>query len=621
MVEVPSKDDGPAQFVQSFCAHIVARQASMTFARASLHLLAPMLTFRYVEAKLYQIKIIHFFHPENTTIKLVHISLLLLAQVTQVISTNMLDSDQESGPSDCGVLHVESGEAASSSASSEACLRCEESIATDANMSGPGSCAASDASSAFDAVLDIVSEASETESSAANMSPVSDMRCRDDRFKEAFHICYFFVQTASEICGFSNLSKTLLAESGLTFTTHFSGMGCAEVAMRMLVAAVQGSLNSHMSLCGVSVMEKQKRLRTILQERCEEVGETCCCFEDVMDYVPSLAVEDVMSQNNLGDKVKLIRQHLHFGPRLCKAHGVRCPKPRPNGDISGSCCQPWSRCGKKKGWNDCRSILTLIWACVQAELQPDFLCHENVRGFDTTVLDQILGPRYHIWHVRLRPSDFGWRLCSRDRIYSLCVRKTGLRVQRNPEHLLAQITTMCRRHACIELPDVYIASDTELLEAENGRRLRRKLSRLTQTSSCWKYLLTPHQQEYLSKYESLWLSRFNKQASLDPYAIFDLTQNPEQRPCTTTRNQGLPCIRHAGNLLWIPCRGRWLLPIEAAAASGFPVRRAYAMAAGVELDRLSGTSVSVSDIGNGMMTFSMCAVVCALLASVQRVEE
>ena len=160
--------------------------------------------------------------------------------------------------------------------------------------------------------------------------------------------------------------------------------------------------------------------------------------------------------------------------------------------------------------------------------------------------------------------------------------------------------------------DVFIASRDELLESENQIRQKKKLGPLTALSDDWTYLLTETQKRYLTTYWKTWIQTKHTSPENDETCIFDLSQNAEKRPSTSARGV-MPCLRHSGNILWVPKLRRWLVTSELAVASGFPVRRSLAEMAG--LDQADSTTLQTrsEDLGNAMVTWSVATVLaCAL---------
>ena len=125
-------------------------------------------------------------------------------------------------------------------------------------------------------------------------------------------------------------------------------------------------------------------------------------------------------------------------------------------------------------------------------------------------------------------------------------------------------------------------------------------------------------EEFKFIYEQQWEERSLCSASLDPEAVFDLSQNPQVRRTWTSKNGRLPCFK-TSSMLWHAHSKRFLLPIELAAASGIPVTESLARCARVPLD-CARALYSQENLGNGMHIASASAVLCLALASCPQLE-
>ena len=117
---------------------------------------------------------------------------------------------------------------------------------------------------------------------------------------------------------------------------------------------------------------------------------------------------------------------------------------------------------------------------VMCMLKPMWCIHENVVGFDTSILDEVLGKVFRLWHLKVSPGDFGWSVCSRPRILTLCLRRDVEAVS-DPAVLYQKICDYCKaRHSPLEIPDLYgFADEPVLLATENAKRSFRGLPAVT----------------------------------------------------------------------------------------------------------------------------------------------
>ena len=79
-----------------------------------------------------------------------------------------------------------------------------------------------------------------------------------------------------------------------------------------------------------------------------------------------------------------------------------CRYETPDVDMSGSPCQDWTRRSHNPlGRKGKRASLLITWCRIMVESQPPIIFHENVRGFDGTILEQLMGHLYTIVHLKV----------------------------------------------------------------------------------------------------------------------------------------------------------------------------------------------------------------------------
>ena len=296
----------------------------------------------------------------------------------------------------------------------------------------------------------------------------------------------------------------------------------------------------------------------------------------------------------------------------CGCHGF-CRLADVAGDISGSPCQPWSRFGKRLGWADVRSLPVLIWLARILCTLPHFAIHENVCGFDAEFMRNALSEHYYVYLIKSSTRDFGWGIIRRVRLFRVAVRKTGTRLLADvSERYRALCSSVAPQLPALRISDIFSA--TELLVVENQKRSKRQLPHIRSPNSDCEYLLTPTQTLYLESNIELWKAKKHRDSALDPECVFDLSQNPACRMCTSASG-ALPTLRHSGSLLWSPYHRRWILAIELAAASGFAVRSSQSDAALMSQDIITAAHASVRDLGNGIHVGQVGMVLCACLTS------
>ncbi len=423
----------------------------------------------------------------------------------------------------------------------------------------------------------------------------------------AFRWAHNTLHALLPVLGLPALQNSLLCRpGGIDLSSHFSGTGAAEVATNMITAACTSVLGhpSPVSLRCRAVCDNNRACQRVLRER---MPQDTCIFADLLDAVPGSP--DVQKEWGSVDAAwKRLRTMAIAPNRFCAQHGSNCPFPPVVGDVSGSPCQPWSRCGRLQRHRDPRVFLLVCWARWVHEAALLWAIHENVVGFDTDVLQQLLGDSYDMVTLRSCPADAGFCLIRRPRLYTILWRRSAIEPLAD---LSAVYTAVAQRitgslEAPPQLQDCLLASQSLLYAEETRARAKNGLPpRLAgEVSLDWTYLLTEGQLRRLSGY----------MATSAQDAVVDLTQNPDKRPCTSGRKRRLPALRHSGSLLWAPALQRWLLPRELAAASGFPVEPCLAKAAGVVLDAccddyttsLLGNAMHVGSVGMSLFIALAC---------------
>ena len=178
-------------------------------------------------------------------------------------------------------------------------------------------------------------------------------------------------------------------------------------------------------------MKRDRGCQHVLHQR---VG-GACIFGDIMELVGSPGVGCACSANgrlNYEAACEML-ENMPVPRAPCVSHKLPCQVPRPDLDISGSPCTPWSR---MVGGTHLRRqhplVATLVaWCRATRALGVPLALHENVVGFDKDILTERLGRHYTIHEVRVSPSDVGFSFLRRPRLYYVLARRGVLAVTRN----------------------------------------------------------------------------------------------------------------------------------------------------------------------------------------------
>ena len=416
-----------------------------------------------------------------------------------------------------------------------------------------------------------------------------------------------------------NLWQASCLFAAMRMSSHFSGLGAAEVALDMLRAWAGLVARMELGLSHGWTCEKVKALQRVLQDRVP--GH--CVFDDILDRLLDVG-EDIRRLTRPRDRrTRTPKGALNFervrsvimtsrvsDHAQCVTHGCLCRVERVEVDVSGSPCRPWSSARKARR-EERRThqdiILLLAWCRVMREDRPLVAIHENVRGFDVSLLFDLLGDIYHIQVLHAAPQELGFTFVSRPRVY--CILTLRSRVERvlDVQDVYRAIARDLARPVA-ELPQLFSATAEEKLEAENAARAKCGMEPLTTPSRCWRYLLTTRQATCLAFHESQAVGRADLAAcyvDLTPSAGF-------ARP-----SRHVPTLRRCAHRIWSWRHARWLLSSELALLMGFPVRPTCAAASGVSPDIFTLTEPQA--LGNAMHVASVGCIIAAALSSCRRV--
>lgn len=216
----------------------------------------------------------------------------------------------------------------------------------------------------------------------------------------------------------------------VSFSSSFSGIGALEVSLECLQTALNGcGVPSHFH--SVSACEISPSCRSILRKRNAHLH----IIPDIMD-------------NFLGEIPKYegcyhtLKQKM-LSLRVCES----CPccsgeRPQALVDVSGSPCQPHSRCGSRLKENDSRIVFLLAWMCLHKHLRTPVLIHENVVGFEERLLTEVL-VEYHCFQLVLEPADARFNLISRKRVYHILIRR-DIQVLQSPVDVFRRLAALFR---------------------------------------------------------------------------------------------------------------------------------------------------------------------------------
>ena len=272
-------------------------------------------------------------------------------------------------------------------------------------------------------------------------------------------------------------------------STHFSGLGSAELALQLLehaAAGLTGGVGPQFNL--VSACEKQPSRQRVLRTR---LPQDCHIFDDIMERfrdLPELSetvdwrgIWSRMPDAFLGQGIAArCRQHLHSQCRLAAP---------PDLDISGSPCQVWSSMGSRGGSQDNRIVLFLAWAYLIRTGECKIIIHENVSGFKEGILLELLSDTFEVVTLEVHPWHCGFRIIARPRKYSVLFRRRNIEVVSDVHEVYRQLSqSLADWQKQPDLEEFLLTSEQGLLQEENQARASKKLPAVSGCSDSWAYL-------------------------------------------------------------------------------------------------------------------------------------
>ena len=217
----------------------------------------------------------------------------------------------------------------------------------------------------------------------------------------------------------------------LVVTTHFSGIGCAEVCVSMLQERFHSGSSPRVRF--YSACESDREARALLLHRGGSEPEHV--FGDILSRIPLDTLQrlrqiqfDAISQsgslceqardecgsNMLGMMCRVLDSCKFVEKDWCYKHQTKCclkptvPPGTQHGDITGSTCVAWSTLNKSGGrWLHESTLPCLVWIYWLLCSQPSWYLHECVQNFDHRTLAELLKTKYCTFSFCSSPRDLG----------------------------------------------------------------------------------------------------------------------------------------------------------------------------------------------------------------------
>jgi hypothetical protein len=396
----------------------------------------------------------------------------------------------------------------------------------------------------------------------------------------------------------------------IQLSSHFSGLGTLEVALGQLAAAGRGVMRAQLGVRASYACEKSPYCQRVIGLRVDN-----CLFADILDRLGGLEPSVLCpgGQLDYAKAAEAVKSAGVLAGGRCVTHSSWCAAGQVTGDVSGSPCTPWSRAsgGQRLGRRHPNVLLLLAWCSVMRSTKPPFALHENVCGFDSGVLSEMLGDLYNIQVLVVSPDQAGFRMIRRPRRYYFLVlhplagRTGAAEAYARVRNLMAQVSES------EPVRWAFRASAQELLAEENAARQRRGLDYLAEhagPSTDWSYLLTAHQRDALEAHSVQYTAQHGTDPAQDECCTADLSQSAARQKSVS--RETLATFRRNSGRIWSTARRRWLIPRERAACMGYAVYGDLAAAASVKVDTAVeqgplyaiGNAMHVANLGCVLMT-------------------
>ena len=93
--------------------------------------------------------------------------------------------------------------------------------------------------------------------------------------------------------------------------------------------------------------------------------------------------------------------------------------------------------------------------------------HENVPGFDTSIIEEAFSPEYTVLHLFVDPADVGFAFVRRRRVYTIAFHSGRVAMKRDIRTLYRAVANKLSNEA-LGIVASFIASEADLLEEETG---------------------------------------------------------------------------------------------------------------------------------------------------------
>ena len=247
-------------------------------------------------------------------------------------------------------------------------------------------------------------------------------------------------------------------------SSAYSGIGTVEQAAHQICTGINAmERTGRITVTPLWALEKDATCKVELVSWFASLGHNTCVFGNLKDIVD----KSWYTHLGFGKAAKELKpsalfakglhnSDVHTSSRSCAAHpGRLCHLLHADVHVAGTTCVDHSNYGTCSGDDGKNVKFFLIWAALMKKVKPYIILHENVAGFGTTALSEVLGNLYVICSSVSCASYMGYPI-RRRRQMCILVLKTWIYEQLRE----AGMTTFCNPHDVAKLVDLQATLDS-----------------------------------------------------------------------------------------------------------------------------------------------------------------
>ena len=362
--------------------------------------------------------------------------------------------------------------------------------------------------------------------------------------------------------------SALCAGTG-TYSSFFSGLGTAELAWRMIAAALLAHGLSFHLIPGFTCE---------CSTQCQDVLMRSASGFLISDIMELMALSSFDPAWDFDAQCRAIRFAAVRTSAWCLRNLCYVALLPPLCTSSGVPCQDHSSAGHRRGLHGKRLHLLLAWMRWHLVMRTPIVILENVPQFTLDFVQEVMGQYYTIVAILCGPEHVGFEMAHRPRLYVALLLKGAVIVLRDLAQTMMAVSRHLRNGVLVR--SMLLAEPADIArETMQLRRMRGSQAPVglrTRGVVHQESLLTQGEGERLLVYTQMWWQRFGVDPTLQPDLVYNLSDNPADgwiswsAPTERRNSFALPVLRRGRKICWIPHERRLLTIREKLAFMGFP---------------------------------------------------